>query len=166
MTHAGFTALSNDLIDSAAFAALTTGADVKVLVWFWKLARYEKATRRRRPGQGAKAGTVANVANNGQLVFTYKQAASHGLSSYQFSKALKTLFRLGFVDVAHLGRGVQGDHTRFSLSTRWMSYGAPGFVELQFPSNFKDGYRSGEHKKTRRLLRLIERNVIKLPLPT
>ncbi|MFA6148646.1 MAG: hypothetical protein WC899_10610 [bacterium] len=140
----GFVGLSNMLIDSPAFACLKYGPSVKVLVWFWQQAEYSKQPKKK--GLESPVGKIDKILNNGKISFTYQEAGWRGLSSQQFSHALKELFRLGFIDVPHLGRGIQGDYTKFALSNRWKKYDLPGWEEIPFPENFFEGFRkrSGE----------------------
>lgn len=159
----GFTGLPNRLIDGPAFAALEFTADVKVLIWFWQEARYDQSGKR-KPGRENRIGLIENIINNGEISFTYQQAGWRGLSAYKFSKALKNLFRLGFIDIAHLGRGVKGEYTQFALSTRWKAYGTDSWREIPYPENFKEGFRSDKFKAKRRRRRK-ENNVSPLTLP-
>jgi len=139
-TWSGFVGLPNRLVDSPAFVALGSAAAVRVLVWFWQEARYEEV--RRRPGQESPIGRVDKVINNGKISFTYQQAEWRGMNPRRFSRVLKELHRLGFIDVAHLGRGVKGEYSKFALSVRWKKYGTTGWEEIPFPENFKEGFRA------------------------
>ncbi|OGC92589.1 MAG: hypothetical protein A2W25_13900, partial [candidate division Zixibacteria bacterium RBG_16_53_22] len=135
----GFVGLSNTLVDSPAFASLTYGPAVKVLVWFWQKAEYPKQLKKK--GLESPVGKIDKILNNGKISFLFQEAGWRGLSSQQFSHALKDLFRFGFIDVAHLGRGIQGDYTKFALSDRWKKYGTPEWEESLFPENFFEGFR-------------------------
>ena len=141
----GFAGLSNMLIDSPAFASLTYSPAVKVLVWFWQQADYPKHLKRK--GMESPVGKIDRILNNGKISFTYQEAGWRGLSSQQFSHALKDLFRFGFIDVPHLGRGIQGDYTKFALSNRWKKYDLPGWEEIPFPENFFEGFRKRSREK-------------------
>jgi len=145
----GFTGLPNRLVDSPAFCALTTAASVRCLVWFWREARYEKM-RKRRPGKDTPIGRIDKIVNNGKISFTYMIASYLGMNARRFSRALKELHRLGFIDVAHLGRGVKGDYTKYALSSRWQAYGTPDWKETPFPENFAEGFRPTTRKKNNR----------------
>ncbi len=141
----GFVGLSNRLVDSPAYAALTYAPALKVLVWFWQMAEY--ARQGKKKGQESPVGKIDKIVNNGEISFTYQVAAWRGLSSQQFSRALKELFRFGFIEISHLGRGIQGDYTKFALSTKWQKYGTPEWVEISFPENFYEGFRKRSEEK-------------------
>jgi len=135
----GFTGLRNPLIDSEAFKALTTAAAVRTLVWFWQEAEYPKV--KKRPGDPSPVGRIDKITNNGEISFTYQQAEWRGMNARRFARALKELHSLGFIDVAHLGRGARGDYTKYSLSERWAKYGTTEWQEIPFPENFPQGFR-------------------------
>lgn len=159
----GFTGLPNRLIDSPPFGKLKNAADVKVLVWFWQEARYEQSGKK-KPGKSSPIGRVDKIINNGEISFTYQQAGWRGLSSYRFAKALRQLFRYGFIDIPRQGRGVKGVYTKYAISTRWQQYGAAYGQEIPYPENFKEGFRSDEYKAKQRKRRR-KNSVSTLTLP-
>ena len=144
----GFVALPNRLVDSKAFAALTSGAAVKTLVWFWQEAKYEK--RKRKPGTESPIGTIDKITNNGEISFTFRRAEWRGLNPRTFSRVRRELHRLGFIDVAQSGRGRRGEHTKYAISTRWQAFGTPVWQEITFPEGFKEGFRSDEFQEEQR----------------
>jgi hypothetical protein len=81
------------------------------------------------------------VVNGGNVSFTYKEAKFRGLTSNQFSKALKELCRLGFIDVKKPGSGLMGDFTIFNISGRWRNFGTPQLVREEFPKCVPYGFR-------------------------
>jgi hypothetical protein len=141
----GFVGLPNRLVDSKAFAAMTTGASVHTLVWFWQKAVYGK--RGKKQGIKSPIGRTDMIKNNGELSFTYKEAEWRGMNARRFSRALKDLFRLGFIDIARQGRGVQGEYTKYAISTRWQRYDTIDWQEIPFPENFHEGFRSDAYRK-------------------
>lgn len=156
----GFVGLPNRLIDSKAFAALTTGASVQVLVWFWQMVDYEK----KRKGGESYIGRIDKMTSNGEMSFTFQEAGWRGLSSYKFAKALKQLFRYGFIDITRHGRGVGGEYTKYAISNRWQKFGTSEWQEIPYPENFKEGFRSDEYKAKQRKRRRIN-SVSTLTLP-
>jgi len=142
----GFVGLPNRLVDSKAFAALTTGASVQTLIWFWQMVEYEK----KRKGGESPIGRIDKMTNNRELSFTYQEAEWRGMKQGRFSRALKELFRLGFIDIARHGRGVKGEYTKYALSNRWQKYGTPEWKEISYPENYHEGFRSDEYKNKRR----------------
>ncbi len=142
----GFVGLPNRLVDSKPFAALTTGASVRVLVWFWQAAEYSKG-KKRKQGAEPVIGRIDKIRNNGELSFTYQEAGWRGMNARRFSRALKDLFRLGFIDIARHGRGVRGQYSKYRISERWKMYGTPEWQEIPFPENFREGFRSDTYRK-------------------
>lgn len=142
----GFVGLSNKLVDSEAFKAVTSGSAVKTLIWFWQQAEYPRS---RKKGQDSPVGNIDKIINNGNISFTFRVAGWRGLTSGQFSRALKELHRLGFIDVMELGRGVDRKFTKFALSRRWEKYNRPGWEEIPFPENFREGFRIKREKVNR-----------------
>ena len=146
----GFTGLPNRLIDSPAFAALSSAAAVRTFCWFYQEAKYEKV--KKRPGMDSPIGKVDKITNNGEISFTYQVAGWRGMNPRRFARVLKELHRLGFIDVAKLGRGVMGAYTKFSLSNRWQRYGTPEWKEIPFPENFREGFREKKNNGHKRPL--------------
>ncbi len=153
----GFTGLPNRLVDSPAYAAIPSAAAVRTLTWFWQEARYEQG--RRKPGAESPIGRIDKITNNGKISFTYQVAMWRGMGHKRFARVLKELYRLGFIDVEHLGRGRRGDYTRFSLSTRWQKYDTPDWTETPFPENFHQGFGFRDQSKKKN-------NGRQRPLPT
>lgn len=144
----GFVGLPNQLVDSKAFAALTTGASVKTLVWFWGEAKYEK--KKRKPGTESPIGKIDKIKNNGEISFTYQVAEWRGLKPRTFYRVLRELHRVGFIDVSRQGRGRKGEYTKYALSSRWQWYNTPEWKEIPFPEGFKEGFRSSEFQENQR----------------
>jgi len=159
----GFVGLPNRLVDSKAFAALTTGASVKTLIWFWQEVKYEK--KKRKPGTELPIGKIYKIINNGEISFTFQVAEWRGIKLGRFARALKELFRLGFIDINRLGRGVGGEYTKYAISTRWQKYGTSEWQEIPYPENFHEGFRSDGYKEKRRA-QSRKNSVQKWTLPT
>lgn len=161
----GFTGLPNRLIDSPAFAALCSAAAVRTLCWFYQEAKYEKV--KKRPGMESPIGRIDKITNNGEISFTYQVAGWRGMNPRRFSRVLKELHRLGFIDVAKLGRGVMGSYTKFSLSDRWKQYEKAEWKEIPFPENFREGFRenikNNGHKRPLKTDKNVRYKFIKSP---
>ena len=69
------------------------------------------------------------------------------MTDRRFSRALKELYRLGFIDISRLGRGVKGEYTKYAISNRWQKYGTLEWEEIPYPENFHEGFRSSVHPK-------------------
>jgi len=77
---------------------------------------------------GRKGGWI--TANNGEIVYTYKEAEGRGIGRRSFRNAIDELIEKGFIDIAHQGSGGRkGDVTLYSLSERWKDYGTDKFIE-------------------------------------
>jgi hypothetical protein len=72
------------------------------------------------------AGTIKN---NGQIVFTYTEAAELGISKATFQRAINSLVKLGFLDIAQAGGLYRA--TLYSMSERWRKYGTDKFIEKE-----------------------------------
>ena len=158
----GFVGLPNRLVDSKAFAALTTGASVQTLIWFWQMVEYPRGKKKQAE---PVIGRIDKITNNGELSFTYQEAGWRGMKQGRFCRALKELFHLGFIDIKRHGRGVQGEYTKYAISTRWTKYATDQWKEIPYPENLREGFRSDEFKAKRRKQRL-KVSVQKRTLPT
>ena len=68
--------------------------------------------------------------NNGEIVFPYKEAKKRfKIPKSSFARAIDKLMEHGFIDIAHLGGGLIGDCTKYSISNRWRNYGADNFIK-------------------------------------
>lgn len=144
----GFVALPNRLVDSKPFAALTTGASVKTLVWFWGMVEYPRGKRKK--GAEPVIGRIDKIANNGELSFTYQEAEWRGIKQVRFRRALKDLHRLGFIDISRQGHGIGGEYTKYAISTRWQAYGTPEWQEIPYPKSYKEGFTSDKYIEKRK----------------
>ena len=121
----GFSQLESDLIQSEAFAALSTANAVRTLVRFWQKRRFK------RKGKKGKGKCTDELANNGKIVFTYTEAAELGMSESTFLRVLKELIALGFIDIDEENQdgfipGKGRRPTKYTISKRWRFYGNDG----------------------------------------
>jgi len=85
-----------------------------------------------------KAERTWVIRNNGKIVFPYKEAESRfGISPGRHKRALRELHAKGFIDINHLGGGMDGDCTTFSISKRWKQYGSPDFKLKVWPKDMR-----------------------------
>ena len=115
---------------------------------YWDLSgaapQYLMVLYGRRQMKYMKANDMWVQRNNGEIVFTYAEAKSrYGINAGKHSRALKKLYEVGFIDINHLGGGMEGDCTTFFISKRWKEYGTPEFEEKEWP---KDTRRKGNPK--------------------
>lgn len=130
----GFAIIKNDLLDHETFKFITYAPAVKTLIWFMAKIRYEKKRSKDKHKE-------RKIINNGYISFTYREAKLRGLSNQQFSKSLKILHALGFIDITKHGSGLMGDYSCYALSNRWKKYGKPDFERKEFPVNRITVYR-------------------------
>ena len=85
-----------------------------------------------RPSRKGKWYTT----NNGEIVFPYKEAKKRfKIPKSSFARAIDNLIEYGFIDIAHLGGGLIGDCTKYSISNRWRNYGADNFIKKKRPKD-------------------------------
>lgn len=135
-----------DLLHSKAYQGLKYGPAIKVLNWFYEKIRFEVNKKKRGKDR-------YQILNDGKIDFTYREAIFRGLTAQKFSKALRELHEIGFIDVKKPGSALKGDWTAFKLSDRWREFGTPNFKYVEFPRsihwvNFGFGSRGKKHKKS------------------
>lgn len=118
--------VEGELLESEAFRLLSKNA-------MWVLLRFLQ----KRQWTNMKRGRENNrIYENGNLVFTYTEAAAYGLSGATFYRSIKSLVDYGFLDVEHrggtFGHGEIKDFTRFKLVNRWKKWGTEDFVKKEF----------------------------------
>lgn len=118
--------VERSLIKSEALKALG-GKSLFVLLQFLGKRQMEKL---KRPDSRGKRWRIKN---NGQIVFTYKEAAALGISPHAFTRALDQLVEVGLLDIAESGSGLRREVSYYALSDRWQLYGTPRFEERRRP---------------------------------
>jgi hypothetical protein len=136
--------MSFELLHSEAYKRLNYAPAIKVLNWFREKVKLEV--------NKGKRGKHRYQIIDGDISFTYREAVFRGLSPQQFSKALKELHKLGFIEIKKPGSALKGDWTQFAFSERWREFGTPNFKHLKFPQsvhwvNFGFGAKPKRHKK-------------------
>ena len=117
--------IEREMILSSAFHKLNGRAMEVVLLflyrWQWK--------------QASRKGKWYTT-NNGEIVFPYKEAKKRfKIPKSSFARAIDNLIEYGFIDIAHLGGGLIGDCTKYSISNRWRNYGADNFIKKKRPKD-------------------------------
>lgn len=107
----------------------------------------------RPPGKPGKRKWI--ILNNGELVFTYREAKSkYKITASRFRRALDELIEKGFIDVEATGMGVHKVATEYAISDRWRDFGTPAFRQAKRPApsiknpGFKRGNKLHLRKKT------------------
>jgi len=133
-----------DELHSEAFKKLTYAPALKVFCWFREKVKMKK----NKCNRGRSRYDVLD----GNISFLYEEARFRGLSSHQFSKALRELHKFGFIDVEKPDSRLKNDFTLYSMSKRWRDFGTPNFREISYPTsvlwvNFGFGSKEKESGK-------------------
>jgi DNA-binding PadR family transcriptional regulator len=120
---------------------------LKLLSWMHEKIRLEKI-------QGKRGKQRFQMKDDGKFSFTYKEGNYRGLSDQQFSRALRELHRVGFIEVHQVGSSRKKDFSIYSLSDRWKKFGEPGFEQKEFPTSLyriEVGFRVGHDLLQKRI---------------
>ena len=72
------------------------------------------------------------LANNGEIQFTYKEATEKwGIKGGKFKRAIEQLVKVGLIDIAKSGFGLHKDVSLYAISERWQKYGTIEFEYLE-----------------------------------
>ena len=119
--------IEREMILSPAFRKLN-GRAMEVLLLFFYRRQWSLPSRK------GKWYTT----NNGEIVFPYKEAKKRfKIPKSSFARAIDKLMEHGFIDIAHLGGGLIGNCTRYSISGRWRKYGTDSFVQKKRPKDIR-----------------------------
>ncbi len=110
--------IEHDVLNSKSFAALNKTAH-RVFLRFYQKRRMSQV-------QVGKRKVWKNV-NNGEIIFTYAEAESYGISKAAFSRAVGQLVEVGFLDIHEVGTGICGAPSKYGLSDRWKKFDRPDF---------------------------------------
>ena len=145
--------IEREMILSPAFHKLN-GRAMEVLLLFLYRRQWKQASRK------GKWYTT----NNGEIVFPYKEAKKRfKIPKSSFARAIDKLMEHGFIEIAHLGGGLIGDCTRYSISGRWRKYGTDSFVQKKRPKDTRGfGFTAKNwEEKTGRKRRIESKSGIK-----
>ena len=145
--------IERGMILSSAFHKLN-GRAMEVLLLFLYRRQWNQASRK------GKWYTT----NNGEIVFPYKEAKKRfKIPKSSFARAIDKLMEHGFIEIAHLGGGLIGDCTRYSISERWRKYGTDSFVRKKRPKDTRGfGFTAKNwEEKTGRKRRIESKSGIK-----
>ena len=113
------------MILSSAFRKLN-GRAMEVLLLFLYRRQWSRPSRKGK----------WHITNNGEIVFPYKEAQKRfHIPRSTFTRAIDNLIEYGFIDIAHLGGGLIGVCTKYSISNRWEEYGTDKFVQKTRPKD-------------------------------
>jgi len=113
--------LSKAVLKSPAFLGLSAGA-MSLYLHFLMKRQMVKTPNKRQQWQ---------IANNGEIVFTYKMAKKElGMYPSRFMRSLDKLIENGLIDIERPGSGSRkGDYSLYSISTRWELFGKDNFIQ-------------------------------------
>ena len=118
--------VEREMILSPAFHKLNGRAIIVLRLFLYR--------RQWTKGEGRKGKWY--MTNNGEIVFPYKEAKKRfGIPKSSFARAIDKLIEYGFIDIVHLGGGLIGDCTKYSLSNRWKEYGTDKFDQNSRPKD-------------------------------
>lgn len=117
--------VERELILSSAFRKLNARA-MEVLLLFLYRRQWSRPSRKGK----------WHITNNGEIVFPYKEAQKRfHIPRSTFTRAIDNLIKYGFIEIAHLGGGLIGDCTKYSISNRWKEFGTDKFVKKKRPKD-------------------------------
>jgi hypothetical protein len=91
-----------------------------------------------------------DIINNGELIFTYDDAVKKfGMARSTFRNCIDQLIKVGFIDIAHHGGGMNKDCSKYSISERWIDYGKDKFKKKIRPKDTRGlGFTKQNWKET------------------
>ena len=90
--------------------------------------------KRRMKEQGRAGRKDWNIANNGEIIFTYEEAKKdYEITAPRFKRALQDLVEKGFLDVSEYGTSFDKKPSKYYMGTRWEKYGKPDFESVTMP---------------------------------
>ncbi len=114
--------LEQKIVKSKPWLKLT-GASTQVYLIF----RTKCQMKRIKAKVGRSSGM--SIVNNGEIVFTYKDAyRKYGISKDRFQRAIDQLVEFGFIDISHTTNGLHKVETQYAISDRWKNWGTDAFV--------------------------------------
>ena len=134
--------IDRSILKSPAYYSLS-GTAVKVYLEFLYKRRMEPLKVNGKLGKRGKKEWV--IGNNGEIVFTYREAKKI-CNSATFNKKIDELVEKGFIDITRPGIGFARIETLFAISDRWKKYGTDDFIEKKrikrqshkFPKGFSN----------------------------
>ena len=118
--------LETELLNSDVFRSLSRWG-ILVFLRFMQKRAFVKQKHK------SKSNSYA-IANNGEIVFPYREAVARGISERAFRNALDELLDKGFLDIARRGKGGRsGDATLYFIDDRWKHYGTDRFQPPKKP---------------------------------
>ena len=111
--------IDKNLLRSEAFRSLRK----------WSMLVYFDFLKKRQMHEIGKPGRKEwIIKNNGEIVYTYREAELKGISRTQFRNTIDELMEKGFLDInQHGSGGRKKDYTTYFIDDRWQYYGTEKF---------------------------------------
>lgn len=120
--------METKMFESLAFRTLMQEGQAAAMFALIRFLLKPKSRKEKVPGKQKKEW----ITDTSGLIFTYAEAKECGIrSSRTFAKVIGRLVALGFIDKEDAL--CEKDVNRFSLSSRWESFGTPQFSEVYVP---------------------------------
>ena len=116
--------LPPELMDSEIYRGLS-GKHMWVLNRFYQKIKWTPSPKR------AARLRLSDIRNNGEIIFSYREAIEYGVTRSTFAKAIKKLVEKGFIDITRQGGHYGNMPTHYSISDRWKKYDTPDFKEVK-----------------------------------
>lgn len=177
-TTRGWAAIEHDLIYSEALATLSATA-MRVLIRLLHKREYHQE------GKGKKRHIIYHKT---PLAFTYQEASCLGIPRATFSRAIKDLCRVGFIEIAHQGgsigivkekdvkeKGAGMDWSTYRLIDDWKYYGTDKFIPrekiappLRTSRSIAKYNESGrpKHPKGKKTITIVTSDTAPVPITT
>ena len=118
--------LPGDLLESLAYHELKGEKTLRVLIRFYQKRRWIKKQKK-----------IEYI--DEPMAFTYAEAHATGIGASRFHEIIGELYRMGFIEITHIGGGLARDYSRYSLSERWRDYGTDKFKPREKPRTVRPG---------------------------
>lgn len=118
--------LPGDLLESKAYYALNGEKTLRVLIRFYQKRRWN--THRKK---------IEYI--DEPMAFTYAEAQAMGIGPSRFHEIISELYRVGFIEISHIGGGLARDYSRYTISERWRDYGTDKFKHKEKPRTVRPG---------------------------
>jgi len=121
------------LLKSVAYSKLSA-IEIRVLNEFYMKRKVKKM----RNNGGREIRYI--ISNNGQIIFTCGWAKKNmDISKASFTRSIKKLILVGFIDLTYAGGGLQGDCNQYAISDRWKVFGTNEFEYTETPKKNSGG---------------------------
>lgn len=155
--------IERELFESKAFKSLTKK---QMQIYFYFLLKRQFGQNKGKSGKPGKRTPSKIIINNGKIVFTYSEAEKLGFPRKTFRVAIDKLIEVGFIDIAHPGKGgmvvngkVTGECTLYGIFERWKDYGNENFETKKRQKDTRQGrgwavyHRNKQHQNLQEQMR-------------